>query len=77
MKANGHAARLMRDREGVFAVDAGQKLPSHVRKLDERTLRSVLGPGSLETPLSASCLRHYGLSKSYLWALDKAAHRVR
>lgn len=50
--------RLMRDGEGVFAMDNGQKLPSHVKKLDERTLRSVLG--------------HYGLSKSYLWALDKA-----
>ncbi|CAK9028886.1 Calcium-dependent protein kinase 2 (OsCDPK2) (OsCPK2) [Durusdinium trenchii] len=49
--------RLMRDGEGVFAMDNGQKLPSHVKKLDERTLRSVLG--------------HYGLSKSYLWALDK------
>eukprot|EP00438_Fugacium_kawagutii_P003367 Skav228248 [mRNA] locus=scaffold3112:203028:204795:+ [translate_table: standard] len=50
--------RLMRDGEGVFAMDADQKLPSHVRKLDERMLRSVLG--------------NYGLSKSYLWALDKA-----
>lgn len=50
--------RLMRDGEGVFAVDADQKLPSQVKKLDERTLRSVLGA--------------YGLSKSYLWALDKA-----
>lgn len=56
--------RLMRDGEGVFAVDAAQKLPNYVRKLDERTLRSVLG--------------HYGLSKSYLWALDKDAlsHRA-
>ncbi|CAJ1400451.1 unnamed protein product [Effrenium voratum] len=49
--------RTMRDGEGVFAVDFDQKLPQHVNKLDERTLRSVLG--------------HYGLSKSYLWALDK------
>lgn len=50
--------RLMRDGEGVFAIDADQKLPSQVKKLDERTLRSVLGA--------------YGLSKSYLWALEKA-----
>lgn len=50
--------RFMRDGEGVFAIDADQKLPSQVKKLDERTLRSVLGA--------------YGLSKSYLWALDKA-----
>ncbi|CAE7560576.1 CMD1 [Symbiodinium necroappetens] len=50
--------RAMRDGEGIFALDREQKLPNLVSKLDDRTLRSVLS--------------HYGLSKSYLWALDRA-----
>lgn len=50
--------RVMRDGEGIFALDREQKLPNLVSKLDDRTLRSVLS--------------HYGLSKSYLWALDRA-----
>eukprot|EP00439_Symbiodinium_sp_Y106_P024605 s3765_g3.t1 len=43
---------------GIFALDREQKVPNLVSKLDDRTLRSVLS--------------QYGLSKSYLWALDRA-----